>query len=143
MGNDDHNLERFARAQAQVYAQALNELRTGAKRSHWMWFVFPQYAGLGRSETARYYAIRSLDEARAYLAHPLLGTRLRECVTVLLERQGRTAEDIFGHPDVRKLHSSLTLFDAISGHDIFARALTKYFDGKRDTATLRLIDGQP
>lgn len=138
-----HRLERFIEAQKPVYVQVLLELRRGEKRSHWMWFIFPQYAGLGRSATAQYYAIRSLDEARAYLAHPLLGTRLRECVTVLLKLQGRTAEDIFGYPDVLKLHSSLTLFDAISGNDTFARALGKYYGAERDAATLRLIDGQP
>jgi uncharacterized protein (DUF1810 family) len=139
MGNDDHNLGRFVQAQAQVYVQVLNELRTGAKRSHWMWFVFPQYAGLGRSETAQYYAIRSLDEARAYLAHPLLGMRLRECVTLLLGLEGHTAEAIFGYPDVLKLQSSLTLFDALGDDARFARALEKYYDGKRDAATRRLL----
>lgn len=141
--NDAHyHLDRFINAQEPVYSQAVNELRNGRKRGHWMWFVFPQYAGLGRSATAQYYAIRSLNEARAYLAHPLLGTRLRECVTILLGLQGRTAEAIFGHPDVLKLHSSLTLFDAVSGADTFARALGKYYGAERDAATRRLIDGQ-
>lgn len=143
MGDDGHNLERFVQAQAPVYAQVLSELRAGAKGSHWMWFVFPQYAGLGRSETAQYYAVRNQAEARAYLAHPLLGARLRECVTILLGLEGQTAEAIFGYPDVLKLHSSLTLFDSISRDDLFARALEKYYGGERDAATLRLVDGPP
>ena len=142
--NDTHyRLERFIDAQEPVYQRVLAELRQGEKRSHWMWFIFPQYAGLGRSETARYYAIGSLDEARAYLAHPLLGARLRECVMILLGLEGRTAQDIFGYPDVLKLHSSLTLFAAISGDDLFVRALDTYYGGKRDEATSRLSQGRP
>jgi uncharacterized protein (DUF1810 family) len=141
--NDRHyRLERFIDAQEPVYPQVLAELRRGEKRSHWMWFIFPQYAGLGRSETAQYYAIQSLDEARAYLAHPLLGTRLRECVAILLELQERTAEEIFGYPDVLKLHSSLTLFELASDDDLFIRVLDKYYGGERDPATLRLLDRQ-
>lgn len=139
MGDDAYNLVRFVRAQDPIYAQALRELRAGAKHSHWMWFIFPQFAGLGRSATAQHYAIQSLDEARAYLAHPLLGRRLHECVAILLGLEGHTAADIFGHPDVLKLQSSLTLFDAISGDDLFVRALDKYYGGERDTATLQLI----
>jgi uncharacterized protein (DUF1810 family) len=138
-----HRLERFIDAQEPVYQRVLAELRQGEKRSHWMWFIFPQYAGLGRSETAQYYAIQSLDEARAYLAHPLLGTRLRECVAILLELQERTAEEIFGYPDVLKLHSSLTLFELASDDDLFIRVLDKYYGGERDPATLRLLDRQP
>lgn len=127
MSDEPRNLERYTQAQQSVYAGVLTELRAGAKRSHWMWFIFPQYAGLGRSEAAQYYAIHSLDEARAYLAHPLLGARLRECVAILLELEGRTAEQIFGHPDVLKLHSSLTLFELTADDDgLFARALAKY-----------------
>lgn len=138
--NDSHyHLDRFTNAQAAVYPQVLTELQQGEKRSHWMWFIFPQCAGLGRSATAQYYAIQSLDEARAYLAHPLLGARLRECVAILLGLEGRTAEDIFGHPDVLKLRSSLTLFDLISNDKRFADALEKYYDGARDEATLRLV----
>ncbi len=138
MIEDRYRLDRFVRAQEWTYEEALIELRAGKKRSHWMWFIFPQLEGLGRSATAQHYAIKSLDEARAYLAHPLLGERLRECVTVLLGLEGCSAEDIFGYPDVRKLHSSLTLFDRVSGDDIFARALDKYYGGERDAATLRL-----
>lgn len=135
-----NGLERFSDAQEPLYPQVLAELRQGEKRSHWMWFIFPQHTGLGRSETARYYAIRSLDEARAYLAHPVLGTRLRKCVAILLELQERTAEEIFGYPDVLKLHSSLTLFELASDDDLFTRALDKYYGGERDAATLRLLD---
>lgn len=143
MNHRHHRLERFIDAQEPVYQRVLAELRQGEKRSHWMWFIFPQYAGLGRSETAQYYAIQSLDEARAYLAHPLLGTRLRECVAILLELQERTAEEIFGYPDVLKLHSSLTLFELASDDDLFIRVLDKYYGGERDPATLRLLDRQP
>jgi uncharacterized protein (DUF1810 family) len=139
MIEDRYRLDRFIRAQEWTYEEALIELRAGKKRSHWMWFIFPQLEGLGRSATAQHYAIKSLDEARAYLAHPLLGERLRECVAVLLGLEGRSAEDIFGYPDVLKLHSSLTLFDQVSdGDDIFVRALNKYYGGERDGATLRL-----
>jgi uncharacterized protein (DUF1810 family) len=140
MIEDRYRLDRFIRAQEWTYEEALIELRAGKKRSHWMWFILPQLEGLGRSATAQHYAIKSLDEARAYLAHPLLGERLRECVTILLGLEGRSAEDIFGYPDVLKLHSSLTLFDQVSdGDDIFVRALNKYYDGERDGATLQLI----
>ncbi|PKM45669.1 MAG: DUF1810 domain-containing protein [Gammaproteobacteria bacterium HGW-Gammaproteobacteria-1] len=139
MIEDRYRLDRFIRAQEWTYEEALIELRAGKKRSHWMWFIFPQLEGLGRSATAQHYAIKSLDEARAYLAHPLLGERLRECVAILLGLEGRSAEDIFGYPDVLKLHSSLTLFDQVSdGDDIFVRALNKYYGGERDGATLRL-----
>jgi uncharacterized protein (DUF1810 family) len=139
MIEDRYRLDRFIRAQEWTYEEALIELRAGKKRSHWMWFIFPQLDGLGRSATAQHYAIKSLDEARAYLAHPLLGERLRECVAILLGLEGRSAEDIFGYPDVLKLHSSLTLFDQVSdGDDIFVRALNKYYGGERDGATLRL-----
>ncbi len=142
--NDAHyHLERFVAAQESVYPQVLEELRSGSKRSHWMWFIFPQLAGLGRSETARYYAIQSLDEARAYLAHPLLGARLRECVAILSGLEGRTAEDIFGYPDVLKLHSSLTLFELACDDDLFTQALERYYDGSRDESTLRLSQGYP
>ena len=143
---DNPGLERFIEAQRRVYAQALAELRTGRKRSHWMWFIFPQIAGLGRSPTAQFYAIRSLDRAVAYLLHPLLGHRLRECTQTLLELEGKTAAEIFGHPDDMKLRSCMTLFEAAAGHAaqeantaLFARALKKYFNDLRDDQTLRLI----
>lgn len=133
------DLERFVSAQGNgVYRRALAELRAGAKRSHWMWFVFPQLAGLGRSETARFYAIGNLAEARAYLAHPVLGPRLIECTEAMLSWAGRqSAEAILGPIDAMKLRSSLTLFEAAS-NDVpaFSRALDAFFDGVRDPATL-------
>jgi uncharacterized protein (DUF1810 family) len=132
-------LDRFVAAQWDAYPIALAELRAGAKRSHWMWFVFPQLVGLGRSETARHYAIASLDEARAYLAHPLLGTRLRACVEALQDLDHGSAEAVFGDIDALKLRSSLTLFEQASGERLFAAAIERWFDGRRDEATLRLL----
>jgi uncharacterized protein (DUF1810 family) len=131
------NLERFERAQAPVYETALNELRAGRKRSHWMWFVFPQIAGLGRSEMAQRYAISSLGEAAAYLAHPVLGARLRECCQVLAASDEGSASDIFGYPDDMKFHSSLTLFaQAAPGEAVFRECLDKFFNGQPDAHTL-------
>jgi len=138
--DDPHNLQRFVDAQDGVYETALAELRAGAKRSHWMWFVFPQLAGLGHSPTARFYAIRSLDEARAYLEHPLVGTRLRQCVEAILPHAGRrSAEAILGSIDALKLRSSLTLFDLVAPRDIFAQALDAFFASEPDERTLALI----
>jgi uncharacterized protein (DUF1810 family) len=139
---DDFDLERFVRAQDEggTYAQALAELRRGRKVSHWMWFVFPQLAGLGRSSTARFYAIHSLAEAEAYLAHPLLGERLRESSAVVAGLQSRSAEDVFGAIDAVKLRSSMTLFArAAPGERVFADVLDHYFGGKPDPATERLL----
>ena len=131
------NLERFERAQAPLYETALSELRAGRKRSHWMWFIFPQIAGLGRSEMAQRYAISSPDEAAAYLAHPLLGARLRECCAVLAASDSGSASDIFGYPDDMKFHSSLTLFaEAAPGEKVFRECLDKYFNGQPDANTL-------
>jgi uncharacterized protein (DUF1810 family) len=113
------------------------ELKAGRKQSHWMWFVFPQIAGLGRSPMAQHYAIQTLAEARAYLAHPLLGARLRECTQAVLDAEGRTARDIFGSPDDLKFCSSMTLFDLASPGDIFRAALEKYFSGNADPLTLK------
>lgn len=133
----DFDLERFVRAQAPVYAAVLEELRAGRKRTHWMWFIFPQLAGLGRSEMAQRYAIVSGDEAAAYLAHPLLGARLRECAGIVDDLDGRTVEEIFGHPDDRKFHSSMTLFaDVAPDEAVFQDCIDKYFDGEPDDATL-------
>ena len=134
-------LDRFVQAQAGSYEQALAELRRGRKSSHWMWFVFPQIAGLGSSPTAQRYAIRSLDEARAYLAHPVLGARLRECVSVLLGTEGRSAAQIFGGIDTLKLRSSMTLFALAATEDdqCFGAVLARFFDGERDAATERLV----
>jgi len=136
-----YNLERFVEAQKPVYARVLGELRAGHKTSHWMWFVFPQIAGLGGSPTAIRYAIASLAEARAYLDHPVLGPRLRECCEILKGLEGRTAEAIFGYPDVLKLRSSLTLFSRAGGErdSVFDRLLAQYYEGKPDPQTLALI----
>jgi len=133
------SLDRFLEAQSGgVYEQALAELQAGRKTTHWMWFVFPQIAGLGRSETARYYAIESLGEARAYLAHPVLGFRLNACVAALLTHRGRTAIEIMGGIDATKLRSSLTLFQAAGAGPAFTEALGAFFTGP-DPETLRLL----
>lgn len=136
---DSFDLDRFVAAQAGVYDAALAEIRRGQKRTHWMWFVFPQLAGLGRSEMARAYAIASLDEARAYLSHPLLGARLRECVEALQDLVGTTAEAVFGPVDAMKLRSSLTLFAEAGGERLFAAAIDRWYEGRRDPATLDLL----
>lgn len=135
---DRFDLERFVSAQASTYAQALAELRDGHKRSHWMWFVFPQLAGLGRSDTARFYAIDNLAEAQAYLAHRVLGARYRECAAALLAHDDRCANDIFGAVDAMKLRSSLTLFAGAGGGSAVEQALGRYFDSP-DPATERLL----
>ncbi|MCJ2014908.1 DUF1810 domain-containing protein [Methylobacterium sp. J-076] len=133
---DPFGLARFVAAQADTAAQALAELRAGRKRSHWMWFVFPQIAGLGSSPMAQRYAIASLDEARAYLAHPLLGPRLRDCTTAALAAPG-SAHDVFGSPDDMKFRSSLTLFaEAAPDEPLFAKALERFYGGSKDPATL-------
>jgi uncharacterized protein (DUF1810 family) len=140
---DPYNLQRFVDAQHGVIGTALAELRAGAKRSHWMWFVFPQLAGLGHSPTARFYAIASPEEARAYLDHPLLGSLLRECVDALAPWAGtRSAEQIFGPIDAMKLRSSLTLFDRIEPGASFEQALVNFFGGDRDQRTLALFNAQ-
>jgi uncharacterized protein (DUF1810 family) len=139
---DPYGLERFVAAQNQggTYDAAVDELRAGRKRGHWMWFVFPQIAGLGQSPTSRTYAISSLEEARAYLAHDVLGPRLIECARILCELEGRTATEIFGGIDAIKLRSSMTLFAyADSANPIFRQVLEAYFDGVPDEATERLL----
>ena len=136
---DEFGLTRFVEAQAPVYAQALAELKNGRKESHWMWFVFPQLAGLGRSPMAQLYAISSLAEARAYLAHPVLGPRLVESTNAILDHRGRSAEAIFGPVDAMKLRSSLTLFEAAGTPEPFGEALHLFFGGARDPATLDLL----
>lgn len=131
------DLQRFVDAQARVYHTVLEELRDGRKRSHWIWFVFPQIAGLGSSPTAAKYAISSLDEARAYLAHPVLGPRLRECAQLVTRVQGRSVAQIFGSPDDLKVRSSMTLFArATSDNDDFVEVLEKYYDGAEDPLTV-------
>ena len=142
--NDPFQLERFVTAQDQggVYEAAVEELRAGRKRSHWMWFVFPQIAGLGQSPISRRYAISSLAEARAYLAHPVLGPRLIECAGIVRDLDGRTAGDIFGGIDAMKLRSSMTLFArADPERPVFGEVLDAYFDGVPDDATDRLLAG--
>ena len=136
--NDPYNLERFATAQdaGETYASAVAELRLGRKIGHWMWFVFPQIAGLGMSSMSRRYAIASLDDARRYLAHPILGERLEECARILTELDGRSAHDIFGSIDAMKLRSSMTLFArAAPGDTLFSEVLDRYFGGVADEAT--------
>jgi uncharacterized protein (DUF1810 family) len=133
-------LERFIEAQDSVYGRVLEELGSGRKLSHWMWFIFPQLAGLGSSETSQRYAIRSLDEARAYLAHPVLGARLRQCAGLLLATSARTAEEIVGPVDARKLRSCVTLFHrAAPGEPLFSRVLDRFYGGVPDAATDALL----
>jgi uncharacterized protein (DUF1810 family) len=133
-------LERFVEAQAPVYDQALRELRAGHKQSHWMWFVFPQIAGLGHSVMAQTDAIQSLEEARDYLVHPVLGPRLRECCQAVMDVQDKSAHDIFGSPDDLKFHSCLTLFaQAAPGEMLFRNLLEKYFGGDADPLTLQKL----
>ena len=137
---DPYDLNRFISAQEGVYDRALAELRGGLKRSHWMWYIFPQIDGLGHSPTTRHYSIKSLEEARQYLAHPILGARLVECAEAVLSVQERSASDIFGHPDDWKLQSSMTLFALVSGpRSVFERVLDKYYQGKRDSRTLQIV----
>jgi len=131
-----HDLDRFLTAQADSYATALAEIRQGAKRSHWMWYIFPQIAGLGQSPMARHYAIADLDEARAFLAHPVLGARYREMVEALQALGPTTVERVFGGIDAMKLRSSLTLFREASGERVFGEALDRWFGGDEDKATL-------
>jgi len=138
--DDTFDLDRFVEAQAGIFDQALEELRAGAKQSHWMWFVFPQMAGLGRSPIAQHFAIRSSAEAGAYLDHRLLGPRLRLAVEAVLPWAGRrSAEAIFGAIDATKLNSSLTLFEAVSGDPLLGRAIDGFFGGQRDRRTLELL----
>jgi uncharacterized protein (DUF1810 family) len=137
---DAFNLQRFVSAQDRVWSDVLAELAAGAKTSHWMWFVFPQLAGLGRSGTARFYGIVSLPEARAYWLHPVLGARLKECCGLLMALRGRTALQVFGPIDALKLRSCLTLFErAASDESMFGQLLNKYYAGERDAATLEML----
>jgi len=133
---DPHNLQRFVDAQNPFYAQVCSELRAGRKSTHWMWFIFPQIRGLGYSPLARKFAISSLEEAKAYLEHPILGPRLRECCRLVNEVESRSIEDIFGYPDDLKFRSSMTLFArAITNDQIFQDALKKYCNGELDPLT--------
>jgi len=138
---DPYDLNRFVEAQEADYAAALGEIQSGRKRSHWMWYIFPQFAGLGFSPTSRFYAIRSRAEAAAYLAHPVLGARLAECTEAVLAVEGRTAREIFGSPDDLKLRSCATLFAAVSPPGSpFHRLLARYFDGEPDPRTIALLE---
>ena len=137
---DRFHLQRFVDAQQPVYAGVLSELRAGRKRSHWMWFIFPQVAGLGQSATSRTFAVSSLAEAVAYLADPTLGPRLRECAALVAGIEGRSIAEIFGYPDDLKFHSSMTLFaQAAPQEPVFATCLQKYFGGRPDPQTLALL----
>jgi uncharacterized protein (DUF1810 family) len=137
---DPYDLARFVDAQERDYERALSEIRAGRKRSHWMWYVFPQIDGLGSSSTSRRYAIKSVDEAKAYLAHPVLGPRLVECMDALLDLAGREAHEIFGSPDDMKLRSCASLFASVSpDRSVFHRVLDKYFGGVLDERTVRLL----
>lgn len=139
--SDPFHLQRFVAAQAATYAQALAELKRGEKQTHWMWFVFPQIAGLGSSPTAQRYAIGSLDEARAYLAHPVLGPRLKECTAAVNAVDGRSAHQIFGSPDDFKFRSSMTLFrEAAPDEPLFGLALERYYAGQPDPKTLQILE---
>lgn len=138
--SDPYDLGRFLAAQQDTYADALAEIRAGRKRTHWMWFVFPQIQGLGSSENARFYAITNADEARAYLAHPVLGPRLLEITGALLGVEGKSAHEIFGSPDEMKLRSSATLFASISPPDSFSEhILGRFFSGQPDPETVRRL----
>ncbi len=140
MMSNENELQRFVEAQEPRIADAMAELRAGRKRTHWMWFVFPQLRGLGHSQMAWHFGIASRDEAVAYVAHPLLGPRLRDCVELVLAVRGRTAHEIFGSPDDLKLCSCLTLFGEVAGGDsVFDRALRQYYRGQPDPATLDLL----
>jgi uncharacterized protein (DUF1810 family) len=136
----DFDLERFVKAQDEVYDAVVSELRGGRKRTHWMWFIFPQVAGLGRSEISQKYAIRSSDEAADYLAHPLLGPRLRDCAGMVLAIEDKSIGEIFDSPDDLKFHSCMTLFaDVAPDEAVFQANLDKYFDGMADPATLERL----
>lgn len=137
---DKYELSRFVRAQnydGSGYKDALREVSDGWKRGHWIWYVFPQIKGLGQSDYSEYYGIGSLDEARAYLNHPMLGARLREIATALLQVEGKTAKEILGGIDALKVKSSMTLFDMIAPNDVFERVLNRFYDGEKCPLTLR------
>lgn len=144
VADDPYDLRRFVQAQEDDFDQALSELRSGRKRSHWMWYIFPQFAGLGFSSTSKLYAIKSIEEAKAYLSHALLGTRLLACAEATVRIEGKSAHEIFGSPDDMKLRSCATLFASISpAGSVFHQLLDKYFHGERDDKTLRLLGTVP
>ncbi len=140
-GDDPFDLRRFIKAQQTTYDYVISELRNGRKRSHWMWFIFPQIDGLAHSSTSKFYAVKSCEEALAYLNHPVLGKRLKECAETVLAVENRSASEIFGYPDDLKLKSSLTLFASVSdAQSVFALLLDKYFDGERNLRTLKILE---
>lgn len=144
IASDRHDLSRFVQAQEEHYEQALSEIRSGRKRSHWMWYIFPQFHGLGFSSTSRRYSIRSTAEVEAYLSHPILGPRLVECIEAVIRVEGRSAFEIFGSPDDMKLRSCATLFACASpAGSVFDQLLNKYFQDGRDAKTLRLLGIAP
>ena len=139
-GDDPYDLNRFVRAQQAHYEQALSEIKSGQKRSHWMWYIFPQFDGLAFSSTSKRYSIKSADEARAYLDHPVLGRRLQECAEALICIEGRSVAEIFGSPDDLKLRSCATLFACIQPPgSVFERLIEKYYRGARDSKTQQLL----
>lgn len=139
--NDPFGLSRFTSAQEGVHLRVIMELKSGQKRTHWMWYVFPQIDGLGHSATTKHYAIKSGEEARQYLKHPILGARLRECAEEVLAIKGRSVSEIFGDPDDLKLKSSMTLFATVAEPgSVFVRVLDKYFQGERDARTLDILE---
>lgn len=140
MCNNDYDLNRFLEAQNGVYSIALKELQEGCKRSHWMWYIFPQLKYLGHSYNAKYYGISGIAEATAYLQHPILGQHLRAVTSTILHLSGNDAEAIFGGVDAMKLRSSMTLFDVVSPQDVFSRVLDKYFGGQRDSKSIKQIE---
>ncbi|MCH8846947.1 MAG: DUF1810 domain-containing protein [Proteobacteria bacterium] len=140
--NDIYQLQRFLDAQEAVYPDVVRELRGGRKESHWMWYIFPQVKGLGKSHISQKYALGSLDEATAYVQHPILGNRLHECTEIVVSTEESTVEQIFGYPDYLKFHSSMTLFSQVKNHHpLFDSALKKYFDNKKDQFTLETLGG--
>ncbi|MEE4314397.1 MAG: DUF1810 domain-containing protein [Desulfofustis sp.] len=140
---DPFYLDRFVQAQKKIYPQVIQELRRGAKTGHWMWFIFPQFIGLGQTPISRTYAIKTLDEARAYAQHSVLGQRLQECTELVIAVDGKSANTIFGHPDDLKFRSSMTLFlMAVPEIDLFQRAINKYYNGEQDARTLELLERQ-
>lgn len=140
---EKYDLQRFLDAHNQAYLRALSEVRNGKKETHWMWFLFPQLKGLGKSDTAKFYALSGLLEAREYLGHPVLGRHLLEITAELLKITDRTASELFGHPDDLKLHSSMTLFaEAADGNPLFSKVINHYFGGNKDLSTLQLLKKQ-
>lgn len=139
--SDTVDLSRFTSAQESIYDSVLAELRNGRKRTHWMWYIFPQIDGLAHSTTSKYYAIKSIEEARQYLNHPVLGKRLLECAEAVFAIEGKSISEIFGYPDNLKLKSSMTLFAYVADQcSVFARILDKYFNGEQDALTLQLLE---